>query len=400
LEYNYVHCFRIDSNLDISLSGKTTTTELQEVDIQPKTKSVKPAQQNSNVTAPPNKRRKVNEKTSKKKGSTKGNNQKSLEPKIPGPILANDPRRTYPRMFLNTFNSCDIRKLTEVFNKYCTEDVVAYHKYEGIQNPYGRNSSRLKGREVIINLWQNLFKSAPDFYFQPSETRAFYDPQYRVVVACQYNWSGTRVLDIKYAEIENENVLKTKLANAEAFSTDEKTIFEIMSKEKMKNQTQTSESIFVTPPLATSSSSIALDTTVVVSSSSSSNTASEGGTKVVKDEYFFAGDELVIEETDSKVQKFYLEEIPTALAHKREMRCKGTFILYLNEQNLVYRYESVYISMDEVESQARVAAITSTSNALPSSTTTTTTSTTTTTTTAPTTTTGKRSIDEISQPST
>ena len=75
-------------------------------------------------------------------------------------------------------------------------------------------------------MWGTLVKSAPDFLFSITETRACYLPvgfgaaapatdllavpaaqEPMCIVASRFNWFGTRVLDIKIAEKMNEEVL-------------------------------------------------------------------------------------------------------------------------------------------------------------------------------------------------
>lgn len=268
----------------------------------------------------------------------------------PGPILPLDVRRTYPKMLLNTFNSCDLNRLTDVINRHTVEDFIALHRYEGIQNPYGRNLTKLKGRTVVLNLWQSLFKSAPDFFFNPLETRAFYDPEYRVVVACKFTWSGTRVMDIKYAENVNELVLKKKLANPSQFTTDEDQLL-LQLKEEREKRT----------PNATNGSSNNNSTGNASRDAVHRNDPAAASSHVSASEahgLFFGPGDLIIEATDTVKQpaSFFLDEAP--LARRMEMRCKGTFILYLNDDNLIYKYEFVYISMDELEQNAAAATST------------------------------------------
>lgn len=273
----------------------------------------------------------------------------------PGPILSLDIRRTYPKLLLNAFNSCDLKRLEDVIDKYGTEDIVALHRYEGISNPYGRNFTRLKGREVFLSLWQSLFKSAPDFLFLPLETRAFYDLEYRVVVACQFTWSGTRVLDVKYAGISNESILKEKLAHPTRYLTDEGQLLEQLRVEK-------GESIRSTSTAAASSATDDTQPATVINESSSGENIILSSSAVVAEEtsvddsrMLFAPGELVIEASveDKNPVSFFVADMPRA--QKLEMSCRGTFIVYLNEYDKIYKIEFVYIAMHEAEATGCVA---------------------------------------------
>lgn len=253
--------------------------------------------------------------------------------KLPGPILPLDIRRTYAKLLLNAFNSCDIRRLEEVLDKYCVPDILAHHRYEGIKNPYGRNFTKLKGRDVILGLWKTLFKSAPDFLFVPLETRAFYDLEYRVVVACQFTWSGTRVMDIKYAGLSNDSVLRDKLAHPNRYPTDEQLILQESVAEREGHQ----------PGMSTTASATS-QTTSTASSSATVDTESN------ERSYFDGPGDLIIESAETP--SFSLSEAP--MAQKLKMSCKGTFIVYLNEENMIHKFEFVYIAVHEAESLGRV----------------------------------------------
>lgn len=305
-----------------SLLGKTTSSSLD-------------ANNNNNGK---NKKRKVtntavSSANSKKKGgkvATTTAQQLASIKAISAPIAANDTRRTLAKMMLNTFNSCDVQKLRDVLATRCIEEMIAVHRYEGIQNPYGRPVTKLKGQSQILDMWQSLFKSAPDFFFNSLETRAFYDPEYRVVVACKFTWGGTRILDIKVAEQMNEEVLRQKLAHAADYPTDQQQLMEVMLKEREALR-------------ATSSAAVVEDiNTTALNSSIQTETKS----------LFQGAGEFSIPEGASA--KFYVDQTP--LAKKMEMRCKGTFIVYLNEANLISKIEFVYISMAEAESNSHASA--------------------------------------------
>lgn len=42
------------------------------------------------------------------------------------------------------------------------------------------------------------------------------------------------------------------------------------------------------------------------------------------------------------------------MAQKLKMSCKGTFIVYLNEENMIHKFEFVYIAVHEAEALGRV----------------------------------------------
>lgn len=254
----------------------------------------------------------------KRKAAAAKRNKKPL----PGPILLLDVRRTYPRILIDAFNSCDVRRLEEVLDKYCVDDIIAVHRYSGLKNPYGKNLTRLKGRHLISGLWQQLFKSSPDFLFVPLETRAFYDSDYRVVVACQYTFSGTRMRDVRYAGISNEPVLEEKLSNSGRYSTDEQQLLN----EIVNQCTQKYSPCTVLSNAFPGADSMAASTT----------------------RSLFAPGDLIIEASpdDQSPASFCVGSNP--LTEKLSLNYKGTLIIYLNDSNRIYKYEFVYIAMHEV----------------------------------------------------
>lgn len=221
-----------------------------------------------------------------------------------------DMRRTYSKILLNAFNSCDEHRLREILDRYCVESIVGIHRYEGVQNPYGsRKLTTVKGKELIMDMWCSLFKSAPDFLFQTLDTQCFVDEESRMVVASKFKWSGTRVMDIKIAEASNEAVLRHKLANKRRFDTSELDLLRELNSDPQRQD--------------------------------------------IESDLFNGQDDLTIDnETGATAVSFRLD---APLSEKLEMRCQGTFIVYLNEVNRIYQYEFVYISMDEVEAAAAAA---------------------------------------------
>ncbi len=249
----------------------------------------------------------------------------------PPPILASDPRRQLTKNFLNTFNSCDLSKLKTILTEQCTENVVEIHRYEGVQNPYGRNFSRLHGRAVIVDLWSHLFKSAPDFFFDVIETRAFYSPEWTVVVASKFVWFGTRVADIRVTRPTTE---------AQA----------AISREKEKELFYDSNSTNTTAEVQASKEAVR----VVVNESESCKVGTfspRGELAEGVDESLFnakgqgdlSPDDNYLELT--KDDKIYLDQTP--LAQKHQMRCIGTFLVFLDEANKVNKLEFVFTAVSD-----------------------------------------------------
>lgn len=226
-------------------------------------------------------------------------------------ISASDARRTYSKVLLNAFNSCDERRLTEVLETYCVESIVGIHRYEGVQNPYGsRNVTTVKGKSLVLQMWCTLFKSAPDFFFQTLDTQCFVDKESRMVVASKFKWSGTRIMDVKVAEATNEIVLRRKLANKKRFDASELDLLRELTGEQREPIQKQDESGL-----------------------------------------FYGRGDIVLEgpEENNGNTASICFQLDKPLTQTLEMRCQGSFIVYLNDINRIYQYEFVYISMDEVE---------------------------------------------------
>lgn len=127
-----------------------------------------------------------------------------------------DVRRTYSQMMLNAFNSCDLVKLSRVFELYCRPDLHAVNLYEGGKNPTGSNSTELRSIPTLTAYWDTLFKSAPDFLFESQFVTAYTDKASQVsVIRSKFRMTGTRLLDVKLAQKSNADVIKKKLKQKE-----------------------------------------------------------------------------------------------------------------------------------------------------------------------------------------
>lgn len=125
-----------------------------------------------------------------------------------------DARRTYSQLLLNTFNSCDMAKLHKTFHTYCTPNVYSVCNYEGVINPYASNKIETRSIDQHLALWNALTKSAPDFFFDGQFLEAYIcnaSEDQRCVVRSKFTMRGTRIVDIKVANIVNEQVIKQKL---------------------------------------------------------------------------------------------------------------------------------------------------------------------------------------------
>jgi hypothetical protein len=117
------------------------------------------------------------------------------------PISLADPRRQVGRKLMQAFNSSDAMTIAKCFASLFVEEdehFLAIHRYNGPQNPFGRNVNRFHGREMYADLWRALIQSSPDFLFEQHEPpRCFYDEEsLALVVATQYTWFGTRIHDL------------------------------------------------------------------------------------------------------------------------------------------------------------------------------------------------------------
>eukprot|EP01040_Poterioochromonas_malhamensis_P007375 gene7375-7957_t len=286
-------------------------------------------QKAASFPAMPNKKKGV--KTGKKTSATTTMRQP------PPPIPRSDVRYTYPRVLLNAFNSCDAVKLREVLSNYTSEDVACIHRYEGGNNPYGRDYTRLDGRQTVTQMWIGLFKSAPDFFFDVLDTRAFHSPDWNLVIAARYNWVGTRVSDISLTRAaDHERTAQLRLFSSKDHLTEDASLRQQLEEEKEKTLQHT------TPHKA----------------DDSDNKGSGERKKVV--EPLFQGKELVL----LKGEDFLLESKPCA---RREMRFSGRLLLHLNPDNKINKIEFVYsATTPPLSSAPSSASTTQGSNLIPS----------------------------------
>lgn len=152
----------------------------------------------------------------KKSSTGKQSTKQRKHAPVSSRIEITDNRRVFSQLLLNAFNSCDINKLQNTFNKHCTPDLYASYKYEGISNPYAPNFTEMKTIENHIEMWSALIKSAPDFLFLGEFIEAYQMPNSkdkRCVVRSKFTFSGTRILDVKIANQVNEEIIKNKLDN-------------------------------------------------------------------------------------------------------------------------------------------------------------------------------------------
>lgn len=262
-------------------------------------------QKAASFPAMPNKKKGV--KTGKKTSATT-----TMMRQPPPPIPRSDVRYTYPRVLLNAFNSCDAVKLREVLSNYTSDDVACIHRYEGGNNPYGRDYTRLDGRQTVAQMWIGLFKSAPDFFFDILDTRAFHSPDWNVVIAARYNWVGTRVSDISLTRAaDHERAAQLRLFSSKEHLTENESLRQQLEEEKEK----------------------ALQHTTTHKADDSDSKGSAERKKVV--EPLFQGKELIL----LKGEDFLLESKPCA---RREMRFTGRLLLHLDADNKINKIEFVY----------------------------------------------------------
>ena len=126
-------------------------------------------------------------------------------------LMVRDARRTYSQLLLNTFNTCDLSILKKTFKRYCTPDLHSICSYEGVKNPYAPQLTEVRTIENHVDLWDALFKSAPDFLFKGEFVDAYIDPEtHCCVVQSKFTFSATRILDVIVAKRVNAEVLQEK----------------------------------------------------------------------------------------------------------------------------------------------------------------------------------------------
>lgn len=126
-------------------------------------------------------------------------------------LVVRDARRTYSQLLLNTFNMCDLSKLKKTLNRYCTPDLHSICSYEGVNNPYAPQLTEVRTIENHVDLWDALFKSAPDFLFNGEFADAYIDPETQCcVVQSKFTFSATRILDVIVAKRVNAEIIQEK----------------------------------------------------------------------------------------------------------------------------------------------------------------------------------------------
>ena len=281
----------------------------------------------SGTSEEPKSNKKTKSSSTHKKRLKKKNKLPPARPPPP-PISKFDVRKTFARLLLNTFNSCDVKKLNDVLNTYCADDVVAIHRYDGTKNPYGHDYTRVEGRSANINLWTALFKSAPDFFYDVLDANAYYTPDWKVMVASRFHWCGTRVADIRVARTTNERILEKKLFESSKYITDEQQLLEQLMTEKQRVMDDCSllSSIDSTSPRADDDS-----------------IPDKDDISFFKEESYFYTDRRQMVATDG--DKFYID--PALLQQKKQMECVGTLFCELNDERKIVKMEFVFTSLEE-----------------------------------------------------
>jgi len=254
------------------------------------------------------------------KNAVKEKSMAPVVPVLPGflappPIAANDIRRNLCKIIMNAFHSCDVKKLRDVLEQYGsgTDEIVEIHRYEGIQNPHGKNYSRYEGLENILQLWMALFKSAPDFCFELFNHKSSYDPDWMVIVSCEYTMVGTRIMDVRIS-LPN-NAMPPCDANSGNYGNN------ISHPEREETDSPNSadtieESLF---------SSVTRNELVV---SNNKNCA-------------------VIQDVSAAQNARIFLDTTTTLKQPCQLRYRGKFQLFLNGFQKIYKIEFVYTAIEE-----------------------------------------------------
>jgi hypothetical protein len=305
----------------------------------------------------------------RKKRRSKTMKKEVPPPPPPPPLSKKDVRKVYSSMLLNTFNSCDTKKLHTILTKYATEDVVEIHRYDGVKNPFGRNFAKISGRTAVIQMWETLFRSAPDFFYTILDSDVYHaeagDGQWKVTVSSAFKFKGTRIADIHVAKLVNSKVLEKKLGEPEQFVTDEEQLLKQQQENEEREQdlllqisaAKSDRSIDSSkkaekfpspdaPPDPTSDPSATITAgppPIPVFSSKKEKNPPE-----VVHESLFGGEKNHSIEA-SNGDTFYLDAAP--LAEKLDMRIAGNMYLTLNKENKIEKIEFVFKQVDEDKSQ-------------------------------------------------
>jgi hypothetical protein len=305
----------------------------------------------------------------KKKRRSKTTKKEVPPPPPPPPLSKKDVRKVYSSMLLNTFNSCDTKKLHTIMTKYAAEDVVEIHRYDGVQNPFGRNFAKISGRAAVIQMWETLFRSAPDFFYTILDSDIYHAEagggQWKVTVSSAFKFKGTRIADIHVAKLVNSKVLEKKLGEPEQFVTDE----EQLLKQQQENEDREQE---LQLQISAAKSERSIDSSKKAekfpspdapppdptnpSDPSATITAgpppipvfsSKKNPEVIHEPLFGGEKNHSIEASDGDT--FYLDAAP--LAEKLDMRITGSMYLTLNKENKIEKIEFVFKAVEEDKSQ-------------------------------------------------
>jgi hypothetical protein len=180
-----------------------------------------------------NRKRLLRKKKKKLKDS-----KKAVVPVLP-PIAKDDPRRFYAKHLLSAFNSCDVNKLTAILNSYTTDDLVSLYRHDDFpenssisscegdseEGGDGNIVSTFKGRQSTIQMWISLFQSTPDFFFEIVESTAAYGTDKNVVITSKFVWTGTKIMDVRIfrdSQKHDNLIVKKKLLTLSSHLNKEK----------------------------------------------------------------------------------------------------------------------------------------------------------------------------------
>eukprot|EP01031_Cornospumella_fuschlensis_P039534 gene39534-48132_t len=109
-------------------------------------------------------------------------------------IPKNDIRRSYPLIFKDAFNACDGDAFESLLTKHCVENCGAFYRYVGANNPYGDfENMEIVGIPAIATYWGAIFSAIPDSLFDIVETKFRLLPSKQTCIVCKFLYSGTKV---------------------------------------------------------------------------------------------------------------------------------------------------------------------------------------------------------------
>jgi hypothetical protein len=297
------------------------------------------------------------------------------------PIAKDDPRRFYAKHLLSAFNSCDVNKLTAVLNAYTTDDLVSLYRhddypenssissFEGDSEEGGEGIvvSTFKGRQATIQMWISLFESTPDFFFEIAESTVTYGADKNVLINSKFVWSGTKVIDVRIFRDQQKHdnlIVKKKLLTLSSYLNKEKRkgdSMKVFTEEEGKQQTdmnnvegdENDTEMDSNYESSNNNSLIRAEDIIIVEQMeqlyhenlSVRSTVSDHCMKVPRiddcEESLVSSSYSSCSIPSSNTSTCTSSVSTSSCDGKKEMKCHGNLILYLNKENKINKIEFV-----------------------------------------------------------